>query len=302
MGRDSDREHKSWLLRPKPRTLGDAMQRGAGDGSGAGYDGAQDAGQADWQQLPVLPKWPPLHEEDPFASARPTGETGETGEMGVMAAADGWDTSEQQTAPPWDPSPSGAYGAPGRRARTGTVWQRFQGLSRRSRVGILVAAVSVIVLVCTLASVAALGGGLLASTTGARNTPAGQTGGQVGAPTSGSATPTAAVSPTATGEAQTPTAAALTLAFTCASGSIGGTGQVCIHTLPNASVSLTVRYCDGNNAKGSGLRGAVRANGDGDYTWRWKVTTHCAGATTATVTAKSSGQTVTQSTTFTITR
>jgi hypothetical protein len=300
MGRDSDREHKSWLLRPKPRTLGDAMQRGAGDGPGdgpgAGYDAGQDAGQADWQQLPVLPKWPPLREEDPFASERPTGETGE------WAATGGYDSSEQQTAPPWDPSPSGAYAAPGRRARTGTVWQRFQGLSRRSRLGILVAAVSLIVLVCTLASVAALGGGLLASTGAARNTPVGQTGGQVGAPKAGSGTPTAAVSPTATGGTETPTAATLTLAFTCASGSIGGTGQVCVHTLPNASVSLSVRYCDGNDAKGSGLRGATRADGNGDYTWRWKVTTRCAGTATATVTAKSSGQTVTQSTTFTITR
>ena len=297
MGRDSDREHKSWLLRPKPRTLGDAMQRGTGDGPGAGYDAGQDAEQTDWQQLPMLPKWPPLPEEDPFASARPTGETGE------WAAAGGYDSSEQQTAPPWDTSPSGAYVAPGGRARSGTLWQRFHGLSRRSRLGLIVAAVSVVVLVCTLASVAALGSAFLNQPTGAaRGTQApGLSGGQTGLPTTGNTTPTALASPNEAGT-ETPAPATLTLAFTCASGSIGGTGQVCVHTLPNASVSLSVRYCDGNDAKGGGLRGAASANSSGDYTWRWKVTTRCAGTATATVTAKSSGQTVTQSTTFSITR
>lgn len=298
MGRDSDKQRNSWLLRPKPRTLGDAMQRGSreepDEGIAPATGAGPEAGQANWGQLPDLPKWPPLPEEDPFASARPTGLTEET-----AAVNDGATLSEQQTAPPWNPAASGGYALPGRPQRT--VWQRFRTLSRRGRMGVIVAAVTVIVLVCTLASVAALGGGLLSGATGtARNAPGGQTNGQVVAPTTGNTTPTAAASPTA--EPATPTPPSFAVTFTCASGSIGGTGQVCVHTLPNATVSLTVRYCDGSYATGKGLRGSAHTNGSGDYTWRWKVTTHCAGAATATVTAKSSGQTVTDHTTFTITR
>lgn len=297
MGRDSDKQHNSWLLRPKPRTLGDAMQRGSREkpDEGIAPTGAgPEAGQANWGQLPDLPKWPPLPEEDPFASARPTGLTEETAAVTDRAAL-----SEQQTAPPWNPAASSGYAVPGRPQRT--VWQRFRTLSRRARVGVIVAAVTVIMLVCTLASVAALGGGLLKSATGsAGNTPSGQTNGQAGAPTTGNTTPTVAASPTLPPETPAPSSFAIT--FTCASGSIGGTGQVCVHTLPNATVSLTVRYCDGSYATGKGLRGSAHTNGSGDYTWRWKVTTHCAGTATATVTAKSSGQTITDRTTFTITR
>ena len=300
MGRDSDKQRNSWLLRPKPRTLGDAMQRGSREGPDAGAPPAsaagQDARQADWQQLPDLPKWPPLPEEDPFAANRPTGLTEET-----AAVTDGAALYDQQTAPPWDPAASDGYALPGRPQRT--VWQRFRTMPRRARIGVIVAAVSVIVLVCTLASVAALGNAFLNQATGAaHNTPGGQTNGQAGAPTTGNTTPTAATSPTATSAPTTPTPSSFAITFTCASGSIGGTGQVCVHTLPNASVSISVRYCDGNDATGKGLRGSAHTNGSGDYTWQWKVTTHCAGAATATVTAKSGGQTVTDRTTFTITR
>ena len=78
--------------------------------------------------------------------------------------------------------------------------------------------------------------------------------------------------------------------------------MVSVHTKPDATVSLTVRYCDGSYAGGKGLHGNMHADGNGNYTWRWNVSASCAGTATATVTAKSSGQTVTQSTTFTITR
>jgi hypothetical protein len=165
---------------------------------------------------------------------------------------------------------------------------------------VVVAAVSVIVLVCTLGSVAALGGFLNAATGPARNTPAGLTTGKCVFPTTDAATAT--TSATATAASGTATPLSFTITFTCASGSIGGTAQVCVHTLPNANVSLTVRYCDGHDATGKGLRGSAHTNSSGDYTWRWKVTTHCAGAATATVTAKSSGQSATEHTTFTITR
>ena len=297
MGRDSDKQHNSWLLRPKPRTLGDAMQRGSreepDEGIAPATGAGPEAGQANWGQLPDLPKWPPLPEEDPFASARPGDETAETAALAKRAA-----TSDRPTTPPWDPAASGGYAGSGRSSRT--VWQRFQALSRRARVGVVVAAIALIALVCTLGSVAALGGGLLnATTNSARNTPAGLTTGKSVFPTTGASTPT--TSATATSASATPSAS-FAVIFTCASGSIGGTGQVCVHTQPNATLSLTVRYCDGNDATGKGLRGSAHTNGSGDYTWRWKVTTHCAGTATATVTAKSSGQTITDRTTFTITR
>lgn len=297
MGRDSNKRSMSWIPLPKPRTLGQVWQRGSGGGSGEGAapgpHEAPEGSQADWQQLPVLPKWPPLPEEDPFASARPGDETAETAALAKRAA-----TSDRPTTPPWDPAASGGYAGSGRSSRT--VWQRFQALSRRARVGVVVAAIALIALVCTLGSVAALGGGLLnATTNSARNTPAGLTTGKSVFPTTGASTPT--TSATATSASATPSAS-FAVIFTCASGSIGGTGQVCVHTQPNATLSLTVRYCDGNDATGKALRGSAHANSNGDYTWRWKVTTRCAGAATATVTAKSSGQTVTEHTTFTITR
>ena len=275
MGRDSNKQPFSWIPRPKPRTLGDAIQRGTCDGARSDGGVGPGASQVDWEQLPKLPKWPPLPGEDRFAP----------GDVTVETAAAG-----QQTPPPWNQGGSGRSG--------GTVWRRFQGLSRRARVGVIVAAVALIALVCTLASVAALGGALLNPTAGsARNTPAGLTSGQKVLATS-----TASASPTATAASQTPTPSSFTITFTCASGSIGGTGQVCIHTQPNANVSLTVRYCDGNYATGKSLRGSAHTDGSGNYTWRWRVSTHCAGDATATITAKSGGQTVTERTTFTITR
>jgi hypothetical protein len=78
--------------------------------------------------------------------------------------------------------------------------------------------------------------------------------------------------------------------------------MVCVHTKPDAKVTLTVRYCDGSYAQGKGLHGNVRADENGNHTWRWNVSASCAGTAIATVMSTSSGQTVTQSTTFTITR
>ncbi|MGE5335305.1 MAG: hypothetical protein ACM3N4_11435 [Nitrososphaerota archaeon] len=187
-----------------------------------------------------------------------------------------------------------------------TVWQRFQGAPRRLRIGLIAAVVGVLV-ICPLLSVIALGNifGTHPSTLGNGLPGGGLTSGQTGlsTPTNPLSTPSATSSPTATVATATATPVPpFTIAFTCASGTIGGTGQVCIHTEPNATVSLAVRYCDGNYATGKGLRGTAHTDGDGDYTWRWNVTTHCVGTATATVIAKGSGQTLTQSTTFDITR
>ena len=75
-----------------------------------------------------------------------------------------------------------------------------------------------------------------------------------------------------------------------------------MHTRPNATISLAVRYCDGSYAGGKGLHGTAHADGSGNYTWRWNVTTSCVGTATATVSVESAGQTITQSTTFIVTR
>jgi hypothetical protein len=93
-----------------------------------------------------------------------------------------------------------------------------------------------------------------------------------------------------------PPPAALTLAITCASGMQNGLGLVCAHTHPGAALTITVTYCDGKKA--SGLGGTVHADANGNYTWRWKVQTHCAGPAVARVTATWNGQTVTTTATF----
>jgi hypothetical protein len=93
-----------------------------------------------------------------------------------------------------------------------------------------------------------------------------------------------------------PPPAALTLAITCASGMQNGLGLVCAHTHPGAALTITVTYCDGKKA--SGLGGTALADAAGNYTWRWKVQTHCAGPAVARVTATWNGQTVTTTATF----
>jgi hypothetical protein len=111
--------------------------------------------------------------------------------------------------------------------------------------------------------------------------------------------PTRVPTPTPTPRPQptpAPPPAALTLAITCASGMQNGLGLVCAHTHPGAALTITVTYCDGRKA--SGLGGTVHADANGNYTWRWKVQTRCAGPAVARVTATWNGQTVTTTATF----
>jgi len=77
---------------------------------------------------------------------------------------------------------------------------------------------------------------------------------------------------------------------------------VCVHTLPNASLTLSVGDVSLNLTKGKGFHGATYADNNGNFTWRWEISTSCVGSATATVAARSSGQTVTQSVTFTVSR
>lgn len=110
---------------------------------------------------------------------------------------------------------------------------------------------------------------------------------------------TSAATSAATAAATATAIQPLTLTVTCASGSLHGTGQVCVHTQPSAALNLTVRYCDGTYAKG--LHGAALADNNGNYTWSWPVRAACVGAATATVTAKWNGQSMTATKSFSIT-
>ncbi len=217
-----------------------------------------------------------------------------TGQASGGSSAGAWPTPEEQAArnlggqplpPPWDMGASAQSGVSRRSPRT--FWQRFQRAPRRRRVGMAAGAAGLVLL--SLIGIVLLCSHLPLSGSGAPGA----------ASASGDATATAAASTTAT---TTVTPAPFTITFTCASGAIKGTAKVCVHTEANASLSLTVRYCDGTYAAGRGIHGSVTSSKSGDYTWQFAVHTKCAGAATATVSAKSAGQTVTEHTTFTISR
>ena len=289
MDRRSDKRRLTWFGKTQqPNTLGRMWQQTPqGDHETDNWTlrepmepeiGAERGSRlSDWKELPPLPKWPPLPGEDPFAR-------------------DATQVTEPHLAAQWEQS------APGQSSRLDQQLRRFwQSLiSDRRRRWIALAAVAGVVVLCSLGSVAALGnvfraGALLG---GNGTSPAGNANGNV-ALTPGLSTPMASPSssPTVTVSAATP----FTIAFTCASGVNGGRGEVCVHTEPNATVTLTVRYCDGNYAGGKAFRGIAHTDGSGNYTWHWDVSTSCIGTATAAVTAKSGGQTITQSTTFTVT-
>lgn len=184
------------------------------------------------------------------------------------------------------------------------LWSKRAPRMRRPRS--VRAAVAGVLVLCLVLGVAALGNAFLHGGANSAQNLLGARGALGAVSTAGAKVPAGHATPGATTNAtavpsntQPPTP--LTLAFTCASGVAGGTGKICVHTLPNAALTLTVRYCDGSYARGKPFHGASYADHSGNYTWTWTVTTTCVGATTATVTAKSAGQTATQSTTFAIT-
>ncbi|HEU5347034.1 MAG TPA: hypothetical protein VFU63_00345, partial [Ktedonobacterales bacterium] len=247
------------------------------------------------RRWPSLPAWPPLPKNVPVVSGQMGEDTAEAPTISPGAAP-----YAGREAPIWDQPYRGVPDLP--YEPPSTVWQRLRAAPRRLLIGLAAGAVAV-VLLCSLLSVVVLGNAFSAFTSpGGSSVPGGITSGQSGLSTA-DATSSVTITPTATLSPATATpVSAFTVTFTCASGNIGGTGQVCIHTQPNAIVSLSVRYCDGSFAQGKSLRGTAHTDGNGDYTWRWNVTTHCAGTATATVMAKSNGLTLTQSTTFTVAR
>lgn len=244
--------------------------------------------------LPPLPDWPPLPED------------------GLRV---GWSSARADSATPGEPNATdagqqttGAAAAQSPRQRWSLrygrgVLDRWRRTTTRMKLGIggvIVISLLLIGSCCSLSlyALGALGGG--GSTPGLGASATQQTtglGGTSGKSSTATATPkgTATATRTATRTATPP----LTITFTCASGSLRGTGKVCVHTAPSAVLSLSVRYCDGTTAKG--LHSAGIANASGDYTWSWSVHMTCVGPATATVTAKYNGVTLTAKKTFNIT-
>ncbi len=246
--------------------------------------------------LPPLPDWPPLPEE------------------GLRV---GWPPASADSAPPGgskatsaDQQAIGADAAQAPRRRWPLrygrgVLDRWRRTTTRLKLGIggaFVISILLIVACCSLTQyvLGAVGGSSSAPRLGASATqqttgPGGTSGKGATATITPKGTTTAGAISTATHTATQP----LTITFTCASGSLRGSGKVCVHTTPSAALNLSVRYCDGTTAKG--LHGTGIANASGDYTWNWAVHMTCVGQATATVTAKQGGVTVTATKTFNIT-
>lgn len=244
------------------------------------------------RDLPTLPDWPPLPDE-PSRADWPTLHPAIPDESypdDALQPTVSDDTLLRGRSRQAGGSPAGPRG-PG-------ILRRFRGASKRTRLGI-VAGVAVVL----VGLIVACSGLALHATNGLvlGNAQATAHSGTPGTLPTVTPHPTKQPTPVHTPTPRVPTATPappLTLAFTCASGSLRGTGQVCVHTLPRASLNLTVRYCDGSTAKG--LHGNVTADASGDYTWTWQVRTTCAGQATATVIASWNGQSLTQSDSFTI--
>lgn len=257
----------------KPRTLGHTwrIQRSGPSQSAPG-------------ELPQLPDWPPLPEE------KPTDQWPSLGSW-PPANASGHDyDSAASTSATNGPAPALRGGG---RGRFPGVLGRLRAVPRRT---MLALGLGVVVLLIAALSVA-LAARLPSSTNPRGVTPpfgsqASQTASSATATEIPTVTPQGSTTPAAT---QPP---ALSITFTCASGQLHNSGKVCVHTQPGASLRITVRYCNGAEAKG--LHGNATADADGNVTWTWPIGSACVGAATATVTARWQGQTATGSETFTI--
>ncbi len=301
MDREPRKRRQSWFTKPHPNTLGQTWRQGQGqqpteasdawltrEAPSRSHPGSQ---QSAWQPLPPLPKWPPLPEESPLPQDRA---------RAAVPFSSGEAPTAEHPAVAWD-LPVHDWSAPLEQP-SGTHWLRFRSASRRLKLGIAAGSACAFVL-CSLLGIAALNGAFQpgASHLGASRGSTSLSGNETALPATALATPSDTSSTPSPAAPTTTPVPPFTIDFTCASGAIGGTGEVCVHTRPNAILTLNVQYCDGSIAGGKSLQGIAHADGSGDYAWRWGVTTNCAGTATATVTAKSTGQSITQSTTFTIT-
>jgi len=292
MDHESIKQRLTRFGKPQPDILSQHWQQTSQDEqqSDTALEGEQSGEIGQATHWPTLPKWPPLPEGAPPASS--------AWRHDLPMAPGETPATDQQLAPPWEQPDASQPKRPMRALNV--LWRRFWPVPRRLRLALVAAGGAM--LICLLLGLAMLESAFRAHTPGAGHvTPAsGRTSNQIVSTATGQTTPT--VPATGTPTAHLTPAPSFTITFTCASATIGGPGTVCVHTQPNATLSLTVRYCDGSYAGGKGLHGTAHADGQGNYTWRWNVTTRCAGSATATVSAKSSGQTATESTTLIVTR
>lgn len=237
--------------------------------------------------------WPQLPQGSLFASRGPDDERRDD----RYDDPRGDSHTDEHTAPIWERSDVRQESARGGRLRT--LWRTFATSVRRPWLAVV--AVATTLILCAVIGGAAIGSAFFNSpASGARHLPG--VGGVSGATSSANATATATGMAGAT-PGGTAAPVALTVTFTCASGAAGRAGKVCVRTAPHAALSLTVRYCDGSNAKGKIFHSVSYADSGGNNTWSWNVPSGaCIGAATATVTAQLAGHTISQRDTFAITR
>ncbi len=96
--------------------------------------------------------------------------------------------------------------------------------------------------------------------------------------------------------------AKLTITFGCKTGGKEGFfadqshAFACVRTLPGASLTISVSYCNGNSDQSSSLKGTFTSDSTGYYEWDWKPQASCQNGPAywsgkATVTATLNGQT-----------
>jgi hypothetical protein len=115
-----------------------------------------------------------------------------------------------------------------------------------------------------------------------------------------SPTPTPRPTPKPTPKPTQPPPPTLAITFTCAVAVDYSYGNVCVHTQPNAALTITVTYCSGYNATSGSLKGTVYANSAGNYEWSWVPETKCRGAATAYLDGSWQGQSTSNSDGFNV--
>jgi hypothetical protein len=93
----------------------------------------------------------------------------------------------------------------------------------------------------------------------------------------------------------------LFVTFTGESATIGDANSyIAVHTLPGTALTISVKYCSGHYATSKELKGTQYADASGDNIWSWDPSTTCRGTAWAYVTASLNGQSVNNSTSFTV--
>lgn len=80
-------------------------------------------------------------------------------------------------------------------------------------------------------------------------------------------------------------------------------GKACVHTLPGASLTISISYCNGSSDQSGSLKGTFTADSAGYYEWNWKPQAPCQNGPAywsekAIVTARLNGQTASSESTF----